>query len=104
MPENIWKRRYGLLVVLALLLGAVILAALASLRNHTVPRDTVTFGEIGLGGEIRPVPFGEERIREASKHGFRRAIVPRTNVPRSPVDGIEIVPVSRLTQAIDALA
>ncbi|MGD8696092.1 MAG: DNA repair protein RadA [Gammaproteobacteria bacterium] len=82
----------------------VILAALASLRNHTVPRDTVTFGEIGLGGEIRPVPFGEERIREASKHGFRRAIVPRTNVPRSPVDGIEIVPVSRLTQAIDARA
>ena len=81
----------------------VLYAALASLRDHVVPRDTVTFGEIGLAGEIRPVPFGEERVREAAKHGFRRAIIPAANVPRSPVTDMEIVPVRRLSQAIDAL-
>ncbi len=81
----------------------VLCAALASLRDHVVPRDTVTFGEIGLAGEIRPVPFGEERVREAAKHGFRRAIIPAANVPRSPVTDMEIVPVRRLSQAIDAL-
>jgi DNA repair protein RadA/Sms len=81
----------------------VVLAALASLRDHVVPRDTVTFGEIGLAGEIRPVPFGEERLQEAAKHGFRKAIVPSANVPRSPLKDMEIVPVKRLSQAIEAL-
>jgi DNA repair protein RadA/Sms len=81
----------------------VVLAALASLRDRVVPRDTVAFGEIGLAGEIRPVPFGEERLQEASKHGFARAVLPASNVPRSPVKGLELVPVRRLSQAIEAI-
>lgn len=81
----------------------VVLAALASLRDHVVSRDTVAFGEIGLAGEIRPVPFGEERLQEAIKHGFRRAIVPESNVPKSHPPEIEVVPVTRLSQAIEAI-
>ena len=54
----------------------VLLACLSSLRAALVPRDTVAFGEVGLAGEIRPVPFGEERLKEAAKHGFLRAVVP----------------------------
>jgi DNA repair protein RadA/Sms len=56
-----------------------------------------------LAGEVRPVPFGEERLREAAKHGFRRAIVPRANVPRKPIDGLEVVGVERLSEALEAL-
>jgi DNA repair protein RadA/Sms len=82
----------------------VLLASLASLRDAQVPRDTVTFGEIGLAGEIRPVPFGEERLKEAAKHGFRRAVVPAANAPRTPIEGLEVVAVQRLDQAIDALS
>lgn len=81
----------------------VLLAALASLRDRVVPRDTVTFGEIGLAGEIRPVPFGQERLQEAAKHGFVRAVVPAANVPRAGLKGIEVVPVRRLSQAIEAV-
>jgi DNA repair protein RadA/Sms len=77
-----------------------LLAALASLRDKLVPRDTVTFGEVGLAGEIRPVPFGEERLREAAKHGFSRAVVPAANVPKSGIDGFEIVAVERLAEAV----
>jgi DNA repair protein RadA/Sms len=80
----------------------VLLACLSSLRTALVPRDTVAFGEVGLAGEIRPVPFGEERLKEAAKHGFRRAVVPAGNAPRSPIEGLEVVAVHRLTQAIDA--
>ena len=81
----------------------VVLAALASLRDQVVPRDTVVFGEIGLAGEIRPVPFGEERLQEAAKHGFARAIVPASNAPRSRLKGIEVMPVRRLSQAIETI-
>jgi len=77
-----------------------LLTALASLRDKLVPRDTVTFGEVGLAGEIRPVPFGEERLREAAKHGFSRAVVPAANVPKSGIDGFEIVAVERLAEAV----
>ncbi len=81
----------------------VVLAALASLRDQVVPRDTVVFGEVGLAGEVRPVPFGEERLQEAAKHGFTRAIVPASNVPRTRLKGIEVVPIRRLSQAIEAI-
>ena len=80
----------------------VLLAALASLRDVPVPRHTVAFGEVGLAGEIRPVPFGEERLREAAKHGFTRAIVPASNRPRAAIDGLEVVGVNRLSEALDA--
>jgi DNA repair protein RadA/Sms len=82
---------------------AVLLAALSSLRDARVPRDLVTFGEVGLAGEIRPVPFGEERLREAAKHGFKRAVVPTANAPRAAVPGLEVVPVTRLVEAIEAI-
>ncbi|MFT4942012.1 MAG: DNA repair protein RadA/Sms, partial [Paraglaciecola sp.] len=61
------------------------------------------FGEVGLSGEIRPVPNGLERISEAAKHGFKRAIVPKANVPKKLIAGIEIIGVSRLSEALDAL-
>jgi DNA repair protein RadA/Sms len=83
----------------------VLLAALASLRDRPVSRETVTFGEVGLAGEIRPVPYGEERLREAAKHGFRRAIVPAGNLPRGGGrdTGLEVVAVRRLQEAVEAL-
>ncbi len=80
----------------------VLLAALASLRDAAVSRHTVAFGEVGLAGEIRPVPFGEERLREAAKHGFTRAIVPAANRPRAPIEGLEVVGVRRLSEALEA--
>jgi DNA repair protein RadA/Sms len=79
-----------------------VLAVLSSLRNRPVAPDTVCFGELGLTGEIRPVPFGEERLREAAKQGFRRALVPAANVPRQPLEGIEVTGVARLEQALGA--
>lgn len=61
---------------------ALLLAMISSLRDRPLPQDLVVFGEVGLAGEIRPVPSGQERISEAAKHGFRRAIVPAANVPK----------------------
>jgi DNA repair protein RadA/Sms len=60
----------------------------------------VSFGELGLAGEVRPVPYGEERLREAAKHGFERAIVPSANAPRKPIDGLEVIGVERLADAL----
>lgn len=81
----------------------VLLAVLSSLRDRPLPDKTIAFGEVGLSGEIRPVPNGEERLKEAATHGFRRAIVPRANAPRhGNVGAMEIVGVERLAQAIDA--
>jgi DNA repair protein RadA/Sms len=82
---------------------AIALAILSSFRDRPLPDDLATFGEVGLAGEIRPVPSGQERLREAAKHGFRRAIVPTANAPKRPVEGLEVIPVSRVGEAIDAL-
>jgi len=80
----------------------LLMAALSSLRGRPVPMDTVVFGEVGLAGEIRPVAAGEERLQEAAKHGFRRALVPAGNQPRRSAKlDMEIVPLQRLSQAID---
>jgi DNA repair protein RadA/Sms len=80
----------------------VLLSILSSFRNRALPEDLVTFGEVGLAGEIRPVPNGIERLKEASKHGFKRAIVPASNAPKKgEIEGMEIIPVQRLEQAID---
>jgi DNA repair protein RadA/Sms len=62
----------------------------------------IAFGELGLAGEIRPVPFGEERLREAAKHGFKRAVVPEANVPKRALEGMEVLGVSRLRDALEA--
>jgi DNA repair protein RadA/Sms len=79
-----------------------VLAVQSSLRNRPVAADTVCFGELGLTGEIRPVPFGEERLREAFKQGFRRALVPAANVPRRAPEGMAVQGVSRLDEALAA--
>jgi DNA repair protein RadA/Sms len=76
---------------------------LSSLRDRPLPEKTIAFGEVGLSGEIRPVPNGEERLREAATHGFRRAIVPRANAPKGqPYKDMEVVAVARLSDALDA--
>ena len=79
----------------------LLLAALSSLRNRPLPNDWVIFGEVGLAGEIRPVQGGMDRLREAAKHGFKRAIVPKGNVPKRADLDIDIVAVQRLDDAID---
>jgi len=81
---------------------AVLLTAVSSLESRALPQDLVVFGELGLAGEIRPVPFGEERLREAAKHGFHRAIVPSGNAPRKPIEGLAVTQVRRLEEALAA--
>ncbi|WP_372869857.1 DNA repair protein RadA [Shewanella sp.] len=81
----------------------LLLAMVSSFRGEVLARDLVVFGEVGLSGEIRPVPNGQERLIEAAKHGFRRAIVPRANVPKKPPEGMEIIGVGKLTEALAAL-
>ncbi len=82
---------------------ALLLAVVSSYRDRHLRQDLMAFGEVGLSGEIRPVPNGQERIREAAKHGFRRAIVPKGNVPKEPIPGMEVIGVSRLAEALDAI-
>jgi DNA repair protein RadA/Sms len=82
---------------------AVLLAVTSSLRGQALPADLAVFGEVGLSGEIRPVPNGQERLREAAKHGFKRAIVPKGNVPRQEIEGMEVVGVGRLHEALAAV-
>ncbi|MGB0466283.1 MAG: DNA repair protein RadA [Pontibacterium sp.] len=82
---------------------ALLLAVVSSFRNLALPQDLMAFGEVGLSGEIRPVPNGQERIREAAKHGFKRAIVPKANVPKEPLGGMEVVGVTCLSEALDAI-
>ena len=82
---------------------ALLLAMISSFRNRSLPRDLIVFGEVGLAGEIRPVPNGTERIIEAAKHGFKRAVVPKANAPKQAINGIKVVPVARLSEALDAL-
>jgi DNA repair protein RadA/Sms len=81
----------------------VLLAVLSSFRDRPLPDKTVAFGEVGLSGEIRPVPNGEERLKEAATHGFKRAIVPKANAPKkSRLGEMEIIAVERLAEAIEA--
>ena len=82
---------------------ALVVAAFSSFRGHALPRDLVVFGELGLAGEIRPVPNGQERLREAQKHGFARAIVPKANRPRPAIPGMEALSVASLAQTVDAI-
>ncbi len=83
---------------------AVLVATASSLNNTPVPRTVLIFGEVGLSGEIRPVPFGEERLREAAKLGFTHAIAPAANVPKKPIAGLMSIGVATLGEALNALA
>jgi DNA repair protein RadA/Sms len=84
---------------------AVMLAVQSSLRGKALPKGFVAFGEVGLAGEIRPAPRGQERLREAAKLGFAHAIVPKANAPRAGAakgfEGLTIHPVERIEQAIE---
>lgn len=82
---------------------ALITALVSSFKNASLARELVVFGEVGLGGEIRPVPSGVERLKEAAKHGFKRAIVPIANKPKEVIEGMEVIGVSSLSQALEAL-
>ncbi len=81
----------------------VLLAIVSSLRGRPLPPKLVAFGEIGLAGEVRPVQRGQERLREAAKLGFTLAVVPRANRPRAPIEGMEVIAVSRIDEAVQAL-
>ncbi len=82
---------------------ALLIAILSSMRNQPLAQDLIVFGEVGLSGEIRPVPSGQERLFEAAKHGFTRAIVPQANIPKGGVGGMEIIGVQTLAHALDAV-
>ncbi len=82
---------------------AVLLAIQSSLRGKALPRGFIAFGEVGLAGEVRPAPRGQERLKEAAKLGFSVAVVPKANAPKKPIEGLTIHAVERIEQAIDAL-
>ena len=82
---------------------ALLLAALSSFRDQPLEQGLMVFGEVGLSGEIRPVPSGQERIKEAAKHGFTRAIVPKANAPRQPINGMTVIGVETLQEALAQL-
>ncbi len=82
---------------------AVLLAIQGSLRGKALPRGFIAFGEVGLAGEVRPAPRGQERLKEAAKLGFSVAVVPKANAPKKPIEGLTIHAVERIEQAIDAV-
>ena len=82
---------------------ALLLAVVSSLRDRALPPDLLAFGEVGLSGEIRPVPSGQERLKAAAKHGFRYAIVPEANVPKGGVPGMKVIGVKTLAAALAAM-
>ena len=79
----------------------VVIALASSLSDKVVPNSLISFGEIGLTGEVRPVAYGEERLKEAQKQGFKLAIVPKENAPRKPLQGLDVVPVARVGEALE---
>ena len=82
---------------------AVLLAIISSLRDKPLPEGLIAFGEVGLAGEVRPAPRGQERLREAAKLGFKIAIIPKANAPKVGIDGLEIWAVDRLQDVLDKL-
>ncbi len=82
---------------------ALLLALISSFKARPLPRDLVVFGEVGLAGEIRPVPSGQERLMEAIKHGFKRAVVPLANAPKKEIEGMKVYGVSKLSDALAVL-
>ena len=82
---------------------AVLLAIVSSLRNRPLPQKLIAFGEVGLAGEIRPAPRGQERLREAAKLGFTHALIPKANAPKQPIKGIEVIALERVEQAVDKI-
>lgn len=81
---------------------AVLLAIVSSLKNRALPRGLAVFGEVGLAGEIRPSPRGQERLREAAKLGFSRVIAPQANLPKRGIEGLQVIATDRIDQALSA--
>jgi DNA repair protein RadA/Sms len=79
----------------------ILLSVLSSLRNRALPPDLIVFGEVGLAGEIRPVSGGQERLREAAKHGFKTAIIPQANAPKGKIDEMKILAVQSVSQVLE---
>lgn len=82
---------------------ASLLAIVSSFRDVPLPQNLIAFGEVGLAGEIRPVANGQERIIEAMKHGFKKVIVPNANKPRKLIQGVEVIGINKLSEAIEAI-
>jgi len=82
---------------------AVLLAINSSMRNKPLPRGLVVFGEVGLAGEIRPAPRGQERLREAAKLGFSIAMIPKANAPKQEIEGLKVVAVERIDEALQKI-
>ena len=82
---------------------AIVMAIVSSLQNRPLAHDMIIFGEVGLTGEIRPVQEGQERLKEAQKHGFAKAVIPAANAPKKMQDNLEVLPVRKLGEAIEAL-
>lgn len=82
---------------------AVLMAIVSSLKNKPLPNKLVVFGEVGLAGEIRPAPRGQERLKEAAKLGFTRALVPEANRPRQAIEGLEVIAVRRVEEAVERI-
>ena len=82
---------------------AVLLAIVSSLKNRPLPDKMVVFGEVGLAGEVRPVQRGQERLKEAAKLGFTHAIIPKANTPKHKIEGMEIIAVERVEDAVQKL-
>lgn len=82
---------------------AILIGVVSSLKDKIIPHDVVLFGEIGLNGEIRPVANGHARLNEASKHGFKRAIIPKKNAPKGLIKGLEVNAVSTVIDAFEVL-
>jgi DNA repair protein RadA/Sms len=80
----------------------MVIALASSLHDRAVSQSLIAFGELGLTGEVRPVAYGEERLREAHKQGFRIAVVPKDNAPRKPLEGLQLLTVSRISEALTA--
>ena len=83
---------------------AIVVGIVSSLKDKIIPHDTFFFGELGLNGEIRPVANGLARINDAAKHGFKRAVIPKSNAPKKAIEGLRIYPVANLAEALDVLS
>ena len=82
---------------------AVLLAITSSLRGKSLPKGFIAFGEVGLAGEVRPAPRGQERLKEAAKLGFSVAVVPKANAPKKPLEGMTIHAVERVEEAMEVV-
>ncbi len=82
---------------------ALLLAVASSLKDKILPQKLVVFGEVGLAGEVRPVQSGQERLKEAAKHGFTQAIVPKANAPKKAIAGLKVIPVEHISEALEQI-